>query len=60
MRPFGRDVVAGEAAMVVRPVTGAHALLRSWDASSFAATPCLPRTLTLDTVPDGSVYDDPA
>lgn len=29
MRPFGRDVVALEAAMVVGLVTDAHALLRS-------------------------------
>jgi hypothetical protein len=29
MRPFGREVAAVEAAMVVRPVTDARALLRS-------------------------------
>jgi hypothetical protein len=29
MRPFGRDVVAVEAAMVILPVTDARALLKS-------------------------------
>ena len=59
MRPFGRDVVVVEAAMVIRPVTDARALLGSQDAAFFAATPCMPRTLALNTEPYGSVYDDP-
>jgi hypothetical protein len=29
------------------------------DASFFAATPCMPRMLALNTEPYGSVYDDP-
>ena len=33
--------------------------LSSLGASLFAATPCMPRTLALNTEPHGSVYDDP-